>query len=158
MARYYLHLRNLHGDVIEDEEGSEFPSLALAKRHAMLAMHDLVGDAIKQGREPDFEAIVIADEHGTHLAGVPIVTALPSRLVGLLKHPEKVVPADRFEEYRRNAHDCRRKAENTADLDDKVSWLELADAWLQMLPPTRLPKGDVADWPEASEEDSKASH
>jgi hypothetical protein len=42
--------------------------------------------------------------------------------------------------------------------DDKMSWLKLADAWLQMLPPTHSPSGGLADWPRASDEDSKASH
>jgi hypothetical protein len=158
MARYYLHLRDFEGDLLEDEEGSEFPSLAVAKEEAMLAMQDLVGDPIKQGDEPRFEAIVIADEHGTHLAAVPLLAALPSRIVGLLKHPEKVIPAKRFEEYRRNADECRHKAESTVDPDDKMSWLNLADAWLQMLPSTHSLSGDHAHWPRASDEDSKASH
>jgi uncharacterized protein DUF6894 len=158
MTRYYLHLRDFKGDLIEDEEGSELPSLAAAGAHALLAMHDLIGDAIKQGDEPRFESIVIADELGTHLAAVPLLAALPSTITGLLKHPEKVLPADSFEEYRRNADDCRGKAENTVDPDDKMSWLKLADAWLQMLPPTHLPSGDLAGWPETCDEDSKASH
>ena len=158
MSRYYLHLRDFKGDVLEDEEGSDLPSLAVAKQHAMLAMHDLIGDAIKQGEEPRFEAIVVADEHGTHLAAVPLLAALPSTIVGLLKQPEKIVPTDRLEEYRRSADECRAKAESTADPDDKKSWLKLADAWLQMLPPTNSPGGEVAGWPKASDEDSQASH
>src|SRR3954469_22710250 len=103
MARYYFHLRYFKGHVVEDDEGSECPNLAAAKAHALRDMHDLIGDAIKQGDEPRSEAIVIADEHGTHVAAVPLVAALPSAIVGLLKHPEKVIPADRFEEYRWNA-------------------------------------------------------
>jgi hypothetical protein len=83
---------------------------------------------------------------------------LPSTIVGLLKHPEKVVPTDRFEEYRRHADECRDKAENAGDAEDKVSWLKLADAWLQMLPSNRSPSGDVAGWPTVSDQDSKASH
>jgi hypothetical protein len=158
MARYYLHLRDFKGDVVQDQEGSELPSLDVAKEHAMLAMQDLIGDAIKQGDEPQFEAIVLADEHGTHLAAVPLLAALPSTIVGLFKHPEKVVPVDRFEEYRRNADECRGKAENTVDPDDTMSWLKLADAWLQMLPHTHSPSGDLAGWPKVSDGDSKASH
>ena len=158
MRRYYLHLRHFGGDVLEDEDGSEFASLAVAKQHAMLAMHELVGDAVKRGEELQFEAIVIADEHGTHLAAVPLLAALPSTIVGLLKHPEKTLPPTKIEEYRRNADECRSKAENTADLDDKTSWLKLADAWLQMLPPTHTPSGDLAGWPKASDDDSKTSH
>jgi len=138
MSRYFLHLRDFKGEVVEDEEGSDFPSLAVAKEHAMQAMHELVGEAVKQGDEPSFEAIVIADERGRHLAAVPLLAALPSTIVSLLKHPEKVVPTNRFEEYRGQADECRGKAENTADPEDKTSWLKLADAWLQMLPATRV--------------------
>ena len=158
MARYYLHLRNFEGDVLKDEEGSEFPSLAAARIEAIFVMQDFVAAAIKEGDEPPYEAIVLADEHGTHLAAVPLIAALPSTIVGLFKHPEKVIPADRFEEYRRHADECRGKAENTVDPDDKMSWLKLADAWLQMLPPTHSPSGGLAGWPRASDEDSNASH
>jgi hypothetical protein len=158
MSRYFLHLRDFKGELVEDEEGSDLPSLRIAKEQAMLAMHDLIGDAIKRGVEPQFEAIVVADECGKHLAAVPLLAALPSTIIGLLKHPEKIVPADRFEEYRRNADACRDKAENAADRDDKMSWLKLADAWLQMLPLTRSPSGKLAGWPKESDEDSRASH
>lgn len=158
MARFYLHLRDFEGVVLEDEEGSELPSLAAAKELALLAMHDLLGDAIKGRDQPRFEAIVLADEHGTHLAAVPLVAALPSIVTGLLKQPRKVVPAERLEEYRRNADQCRANAENTAEDDDKMSWLKLADAWLQMLPPTHAPSTDLAGWPKASDDHSKASH
>jgi hypothetical protein len=39
-----------------------------------------------------------------------------------------------------------------------MSWLKLADAWLQMLPPTHSPSRGVPGWPRASDEDSNASH
>jgi hypothetical protein len=158
MTRYFLHLRDFKGRMVEDEEGSDFPSLAVAKQQAVQAMHELIGAAVRQGEEPTFEAIVIADDRGTHLAAVPLLAALPSRIVGLLKHPDKIVPADRFEEYRRNADQCRDKAESATDSDDKMSWLKLADAWLQMLPPSHAPSGGLAGWPKGSDEDSKASH
>jgi hypothetical protein len=158
MSRYYLHLRDFKGGLIEDEEGSELASLAVAKEHAMRALHEIVGDAIKRGEEAQFEAVVVADEGGTQLAAVPLLAALPSTIVGLLKHPEKIVPANRFEEYRRNAHECQVKAEKTADTDDKMSWLKLANAWLQMLPLTHSASADLAGWPRASDEDSKAAH
>ena len=66
MARYYLHLRNFEGDVLKDVEGSELPSLAAARKEAIFVMQDFVAAAIRQGDEPPFEAIVLADEHGTH--------------------------------------------------------------------------------------------
>ena len=158
MSRYYLHYRDFKGEILEDDEGSEFSSLAHAVEQAMVSVNELVAHAIKGGEEPRFEAVVIADERGTQLAAVPLLAALPSTIVSLLKEPEKVVSSDRLEEYRRNADECRAKAENAADPDDKMSWLKLATAWLQMLPATQSSSGDLADWPKASDDDSKASH
>jgi hypothetical protein len=159
VSHYYLHLRDFKGDVIvQDEEGSDFPSAAAAKQHAMRAMHELVSDAIKRGYELQIEAIIVADARGTHVAAVPLLAALPLTIVNLLKNPTKVVPTNRFEEYRQNADDCRGKAANATDPDDKMSWLKLADAWLQMLPPPELASPGVAGWPKPSDEDSKASH
>jgi uncharacterized protein DUF6894 len=158
MARYYLHLKEFNGVLIEDYDGSEFASIAIAKANALSAMEELVGDAIKGGQELEVEAIVVADEHGTQVAAVPLVAALPAAIVGLLKKPEKLLPTSKFEEYRRNADDCRHKAENTMDPDDKMSWLKLADAWLQMLPDPGSARAGVPGWPKPSDEDSKASH
>ena len=157
MSRYYLHLRDFRGAIVEDQDGSECASLAAAKREALLGMHELVAKAVAQGLEPEYEGIVIADRHGTHLAAVPLLAALPSKIVGLLKHPEKVIPTDRFEDLRRNADECRDKAETTDDYEEKKSWLKLADAWLHMLPETHS-KTDPAGWPKSSIDDSETSH
>lgn len=157
MGRYFLHLIDFKGAVTRDEDGAEFGSLAHAKEHAMLDMHELIGEAIKRGDEIEIEAIVLADEHGTHLAAVPIVAALPSTILQLLRYPDNFIPPDRIQEYRRNADECRGKAERATDLDDKMSWLKLGQAWLQMLPPSRA-NADVSGWPKQSDEDSKASH
>ena len=155
MARYFLHLRGFDGDLMEDEEGTDFPTFAAAREYAIAAMGDLVAEAIKDGREAHYEMIVLADEHGSHLASVPVVAPLPATLLYVLKDPAKAVPADRFEEYRRNADGCRHMAEHASDPEDKVSWLKLADAWLHMLPP---PQAEQPGWPTPSEEHSKASH
>ena len=158
MPRYYLHLRDFKGDVLMDEEGAELPSLAAAREDAILAMQDFVAAAVRHGDEPPFEAIVVTDEHGTQLAAVPLLAALPPTIVGLLTYSEKIVPADRFAEFRRHADECRGKAEDAVDPDDKMSWLKLADAWLRMLPPIHSPSGGPAGWPKGSDEDSQASH
>ena len=44
------------------------------------------------------------------------------------------------EEYRRQAAECRRMAENARNPLDKDAWLRLADSWLQMLPKQSEPK------------------
>jgi hypothetical protein len=47
---------------------------------------------------------------------------------------------DTDEEYRRQAAECRRMAENAINPDDKQAWLGLADSWLQMLPKEPTPR------------------
>lgn len=158
MSRYYFHMRDFTGSLFEDEEGSDLPSLAAAKEFALSAMEELVTEAIKRRADAQVEAVIVADGRGTQLAAVPVLASLPRAVVGLLKYPEKTIPKDRLEEYRRSADDCRHKAETATDTDDKISWLRLADAWLHMLPPGLAASADVAGWPRASEEDSKASH
>ena len=158
MPRYYAHLKAFNDGLIEDPDGTEWANLALAREQAVLSLHEIIGEAVKHGDQLNIEAIIITNEQGTHLAAVPIVAALPASIVGLLKHPEKVLPPNKAEEYRRSADECRRKAEDTANIDDKMSWLKLADAWLQMLPPGHAASPDLAGWPKASDEDSKAQH
>ena len=78
-----------------------------------------------------------------------------------------------LEEYRRNAQECQRMAENAGNAIDKASWLRLASSWLTMIKnnPTRLPggNGDEAEgqanhansqhaWPDPTDKDSRASH
>jgi hypothetical protein len=58
------------------------------------------------------------------------------------------------DEYRRQAAECRRMADNAVSTDDKQAWLKLADSWLQLLPQERAPQ----NWPKPSDEDSKESH
>jgi hypothetical protein len=154
MVRYFFHLRDFEGNLLEDQEGFECRDLAEARDTALKEIRALAAEVISAGEEATTEAIVIADRDGTHLIAVPLVLALPDKILGLLKHPEKVVPTNRLDEYRRYADDCRARAEESANADDKMSWLKLADGWLRMLPSTIAPPG----WPKSSEEDSKASH
>jgi hypothetical protein len=75
-----------------------------------------------------------------------------------------------WDEYRRNAQECQRMAENAGNSADKASWLRLAASWLGMIKneprryfATEAQNGNGEDtlgqtWPEPSEEDSKASH
>ena len=75
-----------------------------------------------------------------------------------------------LDEYRRNARECQRMAENAGNAADKASWLRLAASWLGMIKsePKRVLTPDHQNgrgaeahaqaWPVASKEDSKASH
>ena len=72
-----------------------------------------------------------------------------------------------LDEYRRNARECQRMAENACNAADKASWLRLAASWLSMIrgEPNRAASDDQNGhgefrqaWPERSDKDSKASH
>jgi hypothetical protein len=158
MRRYYLHLRDFEGGIVEDEEGSSLASLREARDEALKAAKELLGKTIKHGEDAAFEAVLVVDEEGKQLAAVPVIAALPEAIVHTLKDPEKAVSPDRSEEYRRYADGCREMAGSASDPDDKMSWLKLADAWLQMLPKHAVPSAETSGWPKASDEDSKASH
>jgi hypothetical protein len=156
--RLYVHLRDFEGALVEDEEGTEFQNLAAARDYALGAARDLLGEVIKHGESAPFEAIVVVDQNGKDVAAVPVVAALPETIVHALRYPEKAVPPDRSEEYRRSADGCRAMAEEASDPEDKISWLKLADAWLHMLPQQASASAKMPGWPKASDEDSKASH
>jgi hypothetical protein len=158
MARYFLHLREFGGGLVEDEEGIDFSNLSAARDYAVAAMRELVGEVIKHGEEPPYELVIVADENGSPLAAVPLIAPLSALLIDLAKDPAKIVPPARIEEYRRNADSCRGMAEKTDDPEDKTSWLKLAEAWLHMLPPREAASAEMPGWPKATEEDSKAAH
>jgi hypothetical protein len=73
-----------------------------------------------------------------------------------------------LDEYRRNAAECQRMAENAANPADKASWLRLAASWLTMIKNNsnqifareeqRATNGDGEAWPGLAQEDSKTSH
>jgi hypothetical protein len=152
-------MREFRGDLIEDEEGSEFLSLAEARDRALTSMREIMGESIRHGHDVNIEAIVVVDERGHQAASVPVAAVLPKVMVKALRNPIEVVPMDRLLEYRRNADGCRAMAENAVDADDKVSWLKLADAWLQMLPKHGpATNANMPGWPKPTDEDSQASH
>jgi uncharacterized protein DUF6894 len=78
MPRYYFHIRN-DDDIALDEEGSDLPDLNAASRQALASAGELLANAIKEGKEPVAESIVIADANGQELLSVPLKQALPSR-------------------------------------------------------------------------------
>jgi uncharacterized protein DUF6894 len=159
MAHYHLHLRDFRGDLIEDMEGSYFPSVPAARDRAIIAMRELLGESIKYGHDVDIEAVIVADEHGNQVASVPMSAAFPEVMVKALKDALEVVSVNRLREYRCHADECRAMAEDARDPDDKMSWLKLAHAWLQMLPKHHpAADADLPGWPKATDEDSKASH
>jgi hypothetical protein len=73
MGRFYFHLR-VGNELTPDEEGTDLPDFSAAQREALLALRELLAEAIKSGRREIPEALVIADEAGRQLCTVvPVV-------------------------------------------------------------------------------------
>jgi hypothetical protein len=83
MSHYYFHLSTA-GELIEDEEGSDFPSLDAARTRACTSMRELLGAAIKAGTDNGVESIVIVDEQQCRVAEVTAALRVTSGAVGLV--------------------------------------------------------------------------
>jgi hypothetical protein len=76
MARYFFHV--VVGDqLILDEEGTELPDLAAAQREAKLGARELLGEAIKSGKQTVADGFVIANEAGRTLETFPFAEVIP---------------------------------------------------------------------------------
>jgi hypothetical protein len=73
----------------------------------------------------------------------------------------------RSDEYRRNAEECQRMADNTSNDHDKRAWLRLAESWMRMVrkEAQRHPAGQASDAFDAEhrargtgQSDSRSSH
>jgi len=75
-----------------------------------------------------------------------------------------------LDEYRGNARECQRMADNAQNPTDKASWRRLAASWLGLLrneparhianepEPASAEESNRATWTEPSDKDSQASH
>jgi hypothetical protein len=70
MTHFFFHVRDSHGDVSRDIEGQEFPDLAAARREAMKASREMLGEKILHGGSLNNRRIEICDEKGEVLAVV----------------------------------------------------------------------------------------
>jgi hypothetical protein len=77
MTRYYFHVRSAD-DTVLDEEGDELPDVEAAHRQALASARELLGNAIKVGRDPVPDSIVIADASGREVMIVLLQDVLPS--------------------------------------------------------------------------------
>lgn len=75
MPRYYLHIRNAHGDA-EDEEGADLTSLAEAVEKAITGIRSLLSSEALNGRVNLNGHVDISDEAGKVLHKVPFADAL----------------------------------------------------------------------------------
>ena len=79
MGRFFFHLKD--GDeLILDDDGTELPDIAAAKREALLTARGVLADAIQAGKTKVPEALVIADGVGRTLEVLPLIELLPEPL------------------------------------------------------------------------------
>src|ERR1700709_2416788 len=79
MKRYFLHLNNRDGLVL-DEEGSFQKDLDAARGHAVLAAREMIAADVQLGVVDLDQSIIIHDESGAVLGEVAFATVL--RFVG----------------------------------------------------------------------------
>ena len=66
MPRFYMNIRE--GDtLIEDPEGHDFPSLAEARREAIMSARELMSSRVAAGKNPNHSKFEITDEAGRPL-------------------------------------------------------------------------------------------
>lgn len=75
--RYYLNADELG----TDEEGTELPDLATARRHAFLAAREMLAASIKNGRDDVVLRYLITAESGQILDTVNTLDILPTSLL-----------------------------------------------------------------------------
>ena len=63
MSTFYLYFRE-GGELLEDMEGSEYPSLAEASAEAITSARELMSDNVAFSVTPDDRRFEIADESG----------------------------------------------------------------------------------------------
>ena len=67
MTRFFFHVRD-EGDVSRDTEGQDLPDLEAARREAMSANREILGERLLHGGSLDCRQIEIANENGDVLA------------------------------------------------------------------------------------------
>ena len=79
MGRFHVLIKE-GGELFNDEDGIEFPSVDAARREALQSARELLANAINAGKPTVPEALVIADEDGRALEVVPLASVLPKTL------------------------------------------------------------------------------
>jgi hypothetical protein len=80
MPTFYFHTK-MNDELLPDFEGDELPDTDHAIEEAIMAAREILAEAIRAGKEPLIEAIVIADGRGQQIEVVPLAEVLPKRLL-----------------------------------------------------------------------------
>ncbi|WP_152568942.1 hypothetical protein [Microvirga sp. BSC39] len=76
---YFFHVQ-LKEDVVCDTSGVELPDIESARSIALQSARELVAEAVRLGRDTDFEAILVADVHGSPIIHVAAGDVVPNSL------------------------------------------------------------------------------
>ena len=98
MTRYFFHVRDEDGDVSCDREGQDLPDLEAARREAISANREMLGERILHGGSLNHRQIEIADETGKILLRVDARDVLlrDGELCGYSDDVTKSAPAGPF--------------------------------------------------------------
>lgn len=79
MARFYFHVFNGHGHT-PDEEGTDLPDQAAARRMALESICSMVAEDVRGGLIDLKGRIVISDHNASHLTTVHFADAFELRI------------------------------------------------------------------------------
>ena len=80
MPKFYFHTK-MGDELLPDPEGDELPDTDHAIKEGIMAAREILAEAIRAGKEPRIEAIVIADGRGQQIEVVPLAEVLPNSLL-----------------------------------------------------------------------------
>jgi hypothetical protein len=76
MPRYYLHIRDEEGRLVEDPDGSELPDLEAARAEALTGARAVLAEKVRAGELIGDQRFEITDEAGTVLTIIPMKDVL----------------------------------------------------------------------------------
>ena len=76
---YFFHVQ-LNRDLIRDTSGVDLPNIESAWSLALRSARELVAEAVRFGRNTDFEAILVADAQGSPIIHVAAGDVVPTSL------------------------------------------------------------------------------
>jgi hypothetical protein len=80
MPKFYFHTK-MSDELFRDPEGEELPDTDHAIEEAIMAAREILAAAIRAGKEPPIDTIVIADDRGRQIEVVPLAEVLPKSLL-----------------------------------------------------------------------------
>ncbi|WP_409564979.1 DUF6894 family protein [Microvirga sp.] len=87
--RCFFHVQ-LREDIVCDTSGVELPNIEAAWSVALQRATELVVEAVRFGRDTGFDAILVADVHGSPMIHVAAGDVLPTSLRHQIRSPARL--------------------------------------------------------------------